>query len=67
MQDNARRIILRRLKDEIDLSRTADLQRAVEFLKAAREVRRGKIEQRSKSRESYSTSRIRKADQPMSW
>ena len=67
MQDNARKIILKQLKDQVDLARTADIQRAVEFLKAAREVHRGKSEQRYKARQSYSTSRIRKADQPMSW
>ena len=66
-EDSTRKLVLKRLKDEIDLSTTGDLHRAVEFLRRARDVRMGKSSQRSSARRAYSTSRIRKADQPMSW
>lgn len=67
IEDNARKLVLKRLKNEIDLATTGDLHRAVEFLRAARETRLGKSSQRSRARGAYTASRIRKADQPMSW
>tara|TARA_R100000781_G_scaffold111463_1_gene77901 strand:+ start:3195 stop:3407 length:213 start_codon:yes stop_codon:yes gene_type:complete len=63
----ARQIIMEELNKEICLAMTADLQRAANFLKGAREVRAGSKKQRRISRERQATAYKRKDDRPCTW
>lgn len=55
------------LNKEITLAMTADLHRAADFLKGAREVRAGSKKQRRISRLRQKTAGQRKVDKPITW
>ncbi len=67
IEKTARQIIMEYLNKEICRATTADLQRAAQFLEFARETRSGCKKQRSASRRSMRTSRLKKADQSITW
>lgn len=62
-----RELMVAWLRDEILLARTADLQRAAEFLEFAREVRAGCAKQRAGSRRAASRSWRKYLDTPVTW
>jgi hypothetical protein len=55
------------LMTEAKRSTTADIQRALEFLAWAREVRQGCTKQRTASRRKQSNAWRRHVDTPLSW
>ena len=67
MQNNLRVQVMKDLYAEITKSRTGDLSRAVDFLKAAREIRQGKINKRKQVKINYVKRRLDKADLPFWW
>ena len=67
IEKSPRQIIVERLNGEICLATTGDLQRAVQFLEGAREIRRGKTGHRKASRQAMKESARRKVDRPISW
>ena len=66
-EKSGRQIIMEKLNKAIAFSTTGDLQRAAIFLEQAREVRMGKKGARSKGRQDFTNSRVRKVDRPVSW
>ncbi len=67
IEKSARQIVMEELNKEIRLAMTADLHRAANFLKGAREIRAGSKKQRRISRERHATSYQRKVDRPITW
>ena len=66
-QKSGRQIVLELLNKEIQLAMTADLHRAADFLKGAREVRAGSKKQRRLSREAQRNAWQKKVDSPARW
>ena len=64
---SGRQIVMEMLNKEIRLAKTADLQRAAQFLEGAREVRAGSKRQRRISRENQREAAYRKVDRPITW
>ena len=60
-------MILENLYEEVKLAMTADLHRATDFLKGAREVRAGSRKQRRLARTRQATSWKNKVDPPARW
>ena len=67
MQNNLRVQVIKDLYAEITKSRTGDLSRAIDFLKKAREVHKGKSSQRKQARKNYVKRQVDKADFPFWW
>tara|TARA_R100001440_G_scaffold46761_1_gene66512 strand:+ start:1629 stop:1832 length:204 start_codon:yes stop_codon:yes gene_type:complete len=67
MQKNLRVQVIKDLYAEITKSRTGDLSRAIDFLKKAREVHKGKSSQRKQARKNYVKRQVDKADLPFWW
>ena len=64
MQNNLRVQVMKDLYAEITKSRTGDLSRAVDFLKSAREIRKGKINKRKQVKVNDIKGQVDKADLP---
>jgi len=58
---------MERLHKAIQLSTTADLQRAAMFLEGARKVRQGSSRQRSNARFAQATAWKKKVDDSITW
>ena len=67
MQKSARQQIMEKLYNEVAKAFTGDLHRAVEFLKFARETRKGKGRQRKAARQAMGKSNLKNTDNPISW
>ena len=67
MQKNLRVQVIQDLYAEVRKSRTGDLSRAIDFLRSAREIHKGKSSQRKQARKNYVKSRLDKADLPFWW
>ena len=64
---SGRELIRDALLEEIRRAKTADLQRALQFLEFARDVRSGKTRKRSASRKAQSESWKKEVDNPLLW
>ena len=64
---SGRQIVIERLNKAIQLSTTADLQRAAMFLEGARKVRQGSSRQRSNARSAQATAWKKKVDDSITW
>jgi hypothetical protein len=64
---SGRQIVMERLGKAIQLSTTADLQRAAMFLEGARKVRQGSRRQRTNSRSAQATAWEKKVDNSITW
>jgi hypothetical protein len=62
-----RELMVAWLRDEITKARTADLQRAAEFLEFARQVRGGCAKQRAKARKDAAQGWRRYLDTSVTW
>jgi hypothetical protein len=64
---SGRQLILERLYKAMNLSTTADLQRAAMFLERAREIRNGCRNQRNTSRSNQRTAWKKRVDDSVTW
>ncbi len=67
IEKSARQQVMEELNKEICLAMTADLHRAKDFLKGAREIRAGSKKQRRISRENQRNAVLRRVDRPITW
>lgn len=67
MPKTGRELILQWLYDEIRRAKTADLQRAADFLQWAREVRAGCSKQRAGARKAQASGWRKYVDAPARW
>ena len=67
MQKNLRVQVIQDLYAEVRKSRTGDLSRAVDFLRSAREIHKGKSNKRKQAKINYVKKQVDKADLPFWW
>ncbi len=67
MQKNIRTDLMKDLYKEIPKATTRDLGNLIDYLKKAREVRKGKKQKRREARKKYVEKQLEKADLPIWW